>query len=263
MASSTKRITLSHKDKLKLKERFAKCKEIEQQNQPANYKNKVVIKPWGHEFLIFENENVAIWLLYIKKDHSTSMHSHPMKRTSLVLLSGNALCNTFRYRNFLSAGEAVIIEAAVFHGTKALSLEGIHLLEIEAPPDKLDLVRLEDNYGRRDTSFEGINQMATENLQGFNYFYFENDNCLGKKYGVGPNCSVSMEFFKSDSEFKRNFTISKSSIYCVCKGTLLEAEGSIAVDTGETESGTYLEGLEGLKIDSETLFMKIELNKTL
>ena len=32
-----------------------------------NYNDVVVAKPWGHEYLRFANETVAIWLLNIKK----------------------------------------------------------------------------------------------------------------------------------------------------------------------------------------------------
>ena len=30
-----------------------------------DYKNKVCVKPWGHEFLIYESNNIGIWFLKI------------------------------------------------------------------------------------------------------------------------------------------------------------------------------------------------------
>ena len=167
-----KRIEIVQKDKISL-ERLKKFRDVSESYQPENYKNKVVLKPWGYEYLIFENEHVAIWFLYIKYGHSTSMHCHPEKKTSLILLSGSALCNTFERRNYLNSMDAIILEKAVFHSTKALSTQGINVIEIETPPNKTDLVRLNDEYGRETSGYEGLTQMRTENLEEFNHFFFE------------------------------------------------------------------------------------------
>ena len=32
-----------------------------------DYSKVVVKKPWGYEYLIFENESVAVWILYLKE----------------------------------------------------------------------------------------------------------------------------------------------------------------------------------------------------
>ena len=56
-----------------------------------NYDINVVKKPWGYEYLAYENENVALWFLHIKHTHSTSLHCHPKKTTGLVLLDGKAI----------------------------------------------------------------------------------------------------------------------------------------------------------------------------
>ena len=60
---------------------------------PFDYSNVIVTKPWGYEYLVFENEFVAIWMLHIVRKRKTSMHCHPNKRTSLILLNGNATCS--------------------------------------------------------------------------------------------------------------------------------------------------------------------------
>ena len=54
-----------------------------------DYSRVIVKKPWGYEYLVFENEFVAIWMLHIVRKRKTSMHSHPQKRTSLIVLAGN------------------------------------------------------------------------------------------------------------------------------------------------------------------------------
>ena len=38
-----------------------------------DYSGVVVNKPWGYEYLMFQNHEVAIWMLYIKKGCSMSL----------------------------------------------------------------------------------------------------------------------------------------------------------------------------------------------
>ena len=63
--------------------------EVRAKQDPFDYSKVIVKKPWGYEYLVFENEFVAVWMLHIVRKRKTSMHSHPQKRTSLILLTGN------------------------------------------------------------------------------------------------------------------------------------------------------------------------------
>lgn len=45
---------------------------------------RAVKKPWGEEYLLYQNDDVAIWHLYIDPKQKTSLHSHPNKKTGLV-----------------------------------------------------------------------------------------------------------------------------------------------------------------------------------
>ena len=60
----------------------------------VDFSGLVVNKPWGYEYLMFETPEVSIWMLYIKKGYSTSMHCHLNKKTVLIILSGEAICTT-------------------------------------------------------------------------------------------------------------------------------------------------------------------------
>ena len=55
------------------------------------YEKTVVKKPWGYEYLVYQNDKVALWFLYIGHGHQTSMHCHPNKTTGLILLNGMEL----------------------------------------------------------------------------------------------------------------------------------------------------------------------------
>jgi len=133
-----------------------------------DYRGVIVKKPWGYEYLVFENEFVAIWMLQIVRKRKTSMHCHPQKRTGLILLSGEAKFHHLDGSIALSRMSAVNIDAKTFHSTEASSLlpihpvseDGIWVMEIETPPLKEDLCRMSDSYGRAGETYEGAGQMV-------------------------------------------------------------------------------------------------------
>ena len=105
------------------------------------------------EYLLFENQDVAIWHLFIEKWKCTSLHCHPNKKTGLVVLGGAAKVDFLNGTNKLFAGEKVMIRHGVFHRTTNMVSETLQMLEIETPVDKSDILRLEDNYGRRSSPY--------------------------------------------------------------------------------------------------------------
>lgn len=118
------------------------------------YESTIVAKPWGYEYLAYENEHVALWFLYIKHTHATSLHCHPKKTTGLVLLDGGADVSFFNNTNKLYPGGKIMIRKGLFHSTKATDEKGAFVFEIETPVDKKDLVRFRDSYGREGKPYE-------------------------------------------------------------------------------------------------------------
>jgi len=230
-------------------------KHISTNIQPATYRNRVVIKPWGYEFLVFKNREVAVWLLYIVKGNATSMHCHPHKKTSLIILSGRAVSTTFSSRNYLQGGDALILEKGVFHFTKVLSDEGAYLLEIETPPRKTDLVRIEDRYGREKSGYEGVEEMETQNLKEYNYFSFDEASKRKNTY-ESNRFIVSFEVFSADRVFKRFFKIDTNGLYTSCGGRLLDKSGGVLLDTGETQKAEVLSNIKGMHISKNLVLLK-------
>lgn len=124
-------------------------------DRPGDHESAVVRKPWGYEYLVYQNEKVGLWLLHLRPGASTSLHCHPRKKTGLVLLAGEAHLSYLNDGVHLKPLDRVMIRPGLFHSTKAVSPEGIMLLEIETPRDKENLVRLEDAYGREAKPYEG------------------------------------------------------------------------------------------------------------
>ena len=134
------------------------------------YEDVIVKKPWGYEYLVFENEHVAIWMLQIVRKRRTSMHCHPRKRTGLILLSGDAKFHHLEGNIPLGRMSVVNIDPGTFHSTEAASMlpidpvseNGIWVMEIESPPLKEDLCRMSDAYGRAGATYEGADHMVPQ-----------------------------------------------------------------------------------------------------
>ncbi len=140
-----------------------------------DYKDIVVNKPWGYEYLWFQNEAVAIWFLFIKGGHSTSLHCHALKRTSLIVLNGKIECTLLDDRYSIGVLETMVLEPCVFHSSKASSDDGTFLLEIETPPMKGDLIRVKDAYGRENAGYEKANEYSKDFIL-YDYLPFNADN---------------------------------------------------------------------------------------
>ncbi len=123
-----------------------------------NWESVIVIKPWGKEFLIYQNGQVSVWCLEIKAGCQTSMHAHPNKLTGIIMVGGSA---EFSFLNGhpqrLDPLDKRVVHPSVFHKTSAI--DDTIVLESETPPDKLDLTRLEDDYGREGAPYEGADKM--------------------------------------------------------------------------------------------------------
>ena len=95
-------------------------------------KDIIVKKPWGYEYLVYQNEHVGLWLLHIKKNQRTSMHCHPKKNTGLILLDGECEISFLNDKFNLKSLSKMMIRRGLFHSTKAISDDGIFLFEIES-----------------------------------------------------------------------------------------------------------------------------------
>lgn len=117
-----------------------------------NYEGLIVPKRWGYEYLQFQTPDVAIWMLHIRAGHGTSWHHHENKRTALILLAGEVRIHVGKQTKFPRPASPIDIGIGVNHCTFALADSWI--MEVESPPDKCDLVRLADEYGRTGTPYE-------------------------------------------------------------------------------------------------------------
>ena len=154
-----------------------------EQHTEIDYKDKVCIKPWGHEFLIFKNKKIAIWYVSIKKGGETSLHCHFKKDTLLITLSGVAKIKLFDNEVIaLNILETMFIPRYKFHSLSSFSDETI-IMEIEIFSnelnfsDKNDLLRIDDPFKREKTGYEKSVEIETTQLENWDYFYLNDNFC--------------------------------------------------------------------------------------
>tara|TARA_B100000965_G_C19387616_1_gene667462 strand:+ start:176 stop:844 length:669 start_codon:yes stop_codon:yes gene_type:complete len=181
------------------------------------YKNFVVKKPWGKEYLVCETKNTATWYLDIKKGHKTSLHCHPQKKTGFVLLEGKVeVMLGFYEKRLLKAPAKLMIRPGLFHSTKSISKSGAKILEIETPIKKEDLVRFKDSYGRSNKPYEGKNKMIKKTNKDYTF----NIPKIGhlNKYNFKDGL-ITIEKYKSLKKLKRK---PKNTIFAILDGGLAD-----------------------------------------
>jgi len=119
-----------------------------------SFQEIVVTKPWGYEYLLFENSKVAIWLLCLNSKKRTSLHYHAVKDTQLVVVSGKLQVTIGADDYQISDGQMVTIPKGISHQTANNTDSPAYLIELEYPNNKLDLVRLKDDFGRTGLDYE-------------------------------------------------------------------------------------------------------------
>lgn len=118
----------------------------------ADWSGRTVLKPWGHERQVHRDAGCALWRLSIAPGAETSLHCHPNKHTMLVVERGEVILHTLAGKHGLGEGFSALILPGAFHRT--FSAMGATVCEVEWPPVKRDLVRLEDRYGRAGMGME-------------------------------------------------------------------------------------------------------------
>ena len=216
----------------------------------SNYNTNVVKKPWGYEYLAHENEHAAVWFLYIKHNHATSLHCHPNKTTGLILLDGQAETSFLNNSTVLNPTNKVMIRKGLFHSTKATDERGAWVFEIETPVDKQDLVRFKDSYGREGKPYE---DETFEIPKAEDCLWIKNDP---KVYNFAK-CIIDVKNITDINEF---IDIDDSLNVMFLKGGLLTDYDQKVAGSGDIVLSSTIKELTEVfkKVDPSTLIMIIK-----
>lgn len=216
--------------------------------------SKVVIqKPWGYEYLIYSNSHCAVWLLYIKPGFQTSMHAHPNKKTSIVLLSGQATLKTLLKDYHLDVCHGLLVDKGVFHSTSVTSDKGIFIMETETPTNKMDLVRLEDKYGRSGEGYES-EKFYSDIDDNIHHSFYRTKNPFGveKKFG---NCNLSLIKFSGSDHLKTHLSIFEEGILALLKGNITSSKDNTFLETGDIISVNGVKNMQNITVSEENEFL--------
>jgi mannose-6-phosphate isomerase len=105
----------------------------------------VTEKAWGHEELIVSTPLYTSKYLIVKPGFQSSLHWHPLKDETFVVLEGECIIQTSQVRHpgkpTLKAGDSIRIIPGLPH--RFGSRDGCVLLEVSTKHDDDDVVRIE------------------------------------------------------------------------------------------------------------------------
>lgn len=193
-----------------------------------DYTAVLIKKPWGYEYLLFKNKEVAVWILHLQHNFQTSLHCHPNKKTSLTVLEGEVVVTTLEGSMSVCPGQGLLIERGVFHSTRAVSPEGAVVMETETPNYKHDLVRFNDEYGRERQGYEGKSYhvvLGDRDYPRSQMFHKPNERYnTQKKIGV---CDLVIVRLTTQEELQYFLDATNADLVGVLKGTLYEVKAPL------------------------------------
>lgn len=220
------------------------------------YDKKIVIKPWGYEYVAFRDKNIlGITFLNINYKKKTSLHCHPSKKTGFILLNGQAQIQLglWRKNNYtFKSPSKLMIRTGLFHSIKALSKRGVKVLEFETPVKKNDLVRYQDDYGRIAKPYEGGKYIKSLN----------NEDIIFKKpsFGIDQNYKINgvkikLKVYKS---FKEIVKQKNSTIFAVINGNVVDKRNKKILSAGDIiKTGTFIKLSKQFKIKKTLTLLSV------
>ena len=128
---------------------------------------QIKLKPWGREIWFAETSHYAGKILELKKGHRFSLQYHEKKKETQYLRSGKVKMTYGQDKEnlaelILNPGDKFDILPYTIH--RAEAIEDSEIFEVSTP-DLDDVVKLEDDYGRKG---KGNNEELDKNLYNSN-----------------------------------------------------------------------------------------------
>jgi len=210
---------------------------IDNRLEHFDFSHVVVNKPWGYEYLMYQNSNVSIWVLYLKPGCLTSMHCHLNKKTVLIVISGEAVCTTLENGFRLKEADGLVLDKKVFHSTQAVSQDGLFLMEIETPSQKTDLLRLSDNYNRESRGYESQDEMSKD-ISRYEYVFFDKEEFYQIK--TLRNVYLCLTKFGNDNNIFQHRIEDNIGLYVILNGELMNKENGDFYRVGDIIDASVL-----------------------
>ncbi len=194
------------------------------------YNNYLVKKPWGEEYTIFsDRKKIAITLVKINPKKSTSLHSHPSKKTGFIILKGSPKIqigihkkNTWKSKVL----SILVLRPGLFHSISNINKKSdVIALEFETPYKKRDLIRFKDRYGRQNKGYE--NKKFMKKLDS-NNITFKNTNDKQRYNLFGKDITITK--IKSRDQILK---LSNKSVSAILDGVIVDKNKKSVISFGE------------------------------
>lgn len=195
------------------------------------YDSKVVIKPWGYEYVIFKiKKKLCITYLNIEPKKETSLHAHSEKKTAFIILNGDAHVQIGLYKKNTFKTKPLsrqVFRKGLFHKLSNRSRKSIQALEFETPYDKLDLIRIKDKYGRKKKPYENQEKMYEKNG---NFTEFKKPKKNGQNVYFFNNTAIILRYISIHKDLNLK---DKNSSVALLEGKVVDNKNKSVIDVGE------------------------------
>ena len=212
--------------------------------------NYFVPKPWGREYICWESNDCAIWVLEINENKSTSFHCHTEKNTGLVVLEGEVNLKLINSEYNFKALEKINIFRGRFHKSTAVGGNAV-MIEVEAPVNKKDLIRWEDSNGRKNSLYEN-EKVIFENTE--NIIQLGNKE-VHKKTQIYKN--LTLDIYSPD---EYNLSNKKHSLYILLDGAIVENNQRIVIPGDAMSNEVLTKILARFTLTKDALLLAIRHN---
>ena len=212
--------------------------------------NYYVPKPWGREYICWESEDCAIWVLEINENKSTSFHCHTEKNTGLVVLEGEVNLKLINSEYNLKSLEKINIFRGRFHQSTAVGGSAL-MIEVESPVNKKDLIRWEDSNGRKNSLYEN-EKVIFENAE--NIIKLGNKE-VHTKTQIYKN--LTLDIYNAE---EYNLSNKKHSLYILLAGAIVENNEKIVIPGDAMSNEVLAKILARFTLTKDALLLAIRHN---
>ena len=212
--------------------------------------NYYVPKPWGREYICWESEDCAIWVLEINENKSTSFHCHTEKNTGLVVLEGEVNLKLINSEYNFKSLEKINIFRGRFHQSTAVGGSAV-MIEVEAPVNKKDLIRWEDSNGRKNSLYEN-EKVIFEHAE--NIIKFGNKE-VHTKTQIYKN--LRLDIYNPE---EYNLSNRKHSLYILLAGAIVENNEKIVIPGDAMSNEVLAKILARFTLTKDALLLAIRHN---
>jgi len=145
----------------------------------------------------------------------------------------------------------LVLRPGLFHRNKASDKSDLYALEIETPYIKTDLIRMEDNYGRKNNGYEGLHK--TIRLTKKDIIFKIPTIKKSNKY-ILNNIQIEISYFTS---FKKFNSLDDKSVSIILDGNIINDSNKTVITIGEIVKFHTLKKLSTLfRINKKILILR-------